>query len=252
MKMIIVAAGQGTRLKPLTNQIPKCMVKYKQKPIIDYILEATQDCGINKIAIVSGYKNEILENYLKGKKINFFKNNNFEKTNMVYSLFCAKDFMDDDLIISYSDIIYKRKILHKLIESKDNFTVVIDKDWQKLWNLRMQNPLDDAETLKIQNNNIIEIGQIPNDYNDIDGQYIGLIKIKKNILDDVIKFYENLDKDISYDNKNFENMYMTSFIQMLIDDFCEVKPVYISGGWIEIDSCEDLRKMEDIDEKFII
>ena len=189
MKMIIVAAGQGNRLKPLTNQIPKCMVKYKQKPIIDYILEATQDCGISKIAIVNGYKNEILEDYLKGKKINFFKNKKYHQTNMVYSLFCAKDFMDDDLIISYSDIIYNKTILHKLIESKNNFSVVVDKDWRQLWNLRMQNPLDDAETLKIKNNNIIEIGQIPNDYNDIEGQYIGLIKIKKNIVEKVINFY---------------------------------------------------------------
>ena len=248
--MIIVAAGQGTRLKPLTNQIPKCMVKYKQKPIIDYILKATQDSGINKVAIVNGYKNKILEDYIKGKKINFFKNKKYHQTNMVYSLFCAKDFMDDDLIISYSDIIYNKTILHKLIESKNNFSVVVDKDWRQLWNLRMQNPLNDAETLKIKNNNIIEIGQIPNDYNDIEGQYIGLIKIKKNIVEKVINFYENLDKDILYDNKNFENMYMTSFIQKIIDNLMNVKPLYINGGWIEIDSLDDLKNLENINENF--
>jgi choline kinase len=250
MKMIIVAAGQGNRLKPLTNQIPKCMVKYKQKPIIDYILEATQDCGINKVAIVNGYKSEILENYLKGKNINFFKNKDYQKTNMVYSLFCAKDFMDDDLIISYSDIIYKKNILHKLIETKNNFSVVVDKDWRQLWNLRMPNPLEDAETLKIKNDYIIEIGKTPNNYDDIEGQYIGLIKIKKNILNDVIKFYENLDKDILYDNKNFENMYMTSFIQRVIDNLMKVKPLYINGGWIEIDSLDDLKNLENINENF--
>jgi choline kinase len=128
--------------------------------------------------------------------------------------------------------------------------VVVDKDWRQLWNLRMQNPLNDAETLKIKNNNIIEIGQIPNDYNDIEGQYIGLIKIKKNIVEKVINFYENLDKDILYDNKNFENMYMTSFIQKIIDNLMNVKPLYINGGWIEIDSLDDLKNLENINENF--
>ena len=56
MKMIIVAAGQGTRLRPLTNNKPKCMVEYNNKPIIDYILDAASECNIKDIAIVNGYK----------------------------------------------------------------------------------------------------------------------------------------------------------------------------------------------------
>ena len=115
MKMIIVAAGQGTRLKPFTNNIPKCMVKFKQKPIIDYILENAKNCKVDKIAIIGGYKIEILKNYLKNKNISFFKNENYDSTNMVYSLFCSKNFMDDDLIISYSDIIYNSSVSFRFI-----------------------------------------------------------------------------------------------------------------------------------------
>ena len=171
---------------------------------------------------------------------------------MVSSLFCAKDFMDDDLIVSYADIIYKKEVLEKLINSKNNFSVVVDKDWKKLWSLRMENPLDDAETLKIENGNIIEIGKKAETYNDIEGQYIGLIKISKNILNKVIKFYDNLDRSVYYDGKNFDNMYMTSFIQMIIDNLLNVKPTFINGGWIEIDSLDDLKNLEKIDENFNI
>lgn len=244
MKMIVVAAGQGTRLRPLTNDKPKCMVDYNDKPIIDYILETADSCNIKDIAIVNGYKKEVLEEYLKNEKLTFFTNDKFDKTNMVSTLFSAKEFMDDDIIISYADIIYKKEVLEKLIDSKDDFSVVVDTNWKELWSLRMDNPLEDAETLKIKNGNIIELGKKPKSYDDIEGQYIGLMKISKSIMRDVIKFYESLDKNIIYDGKDFDNMYMTSLIQLIIDRLLEVKPIFIDGGWVEIDSVDDLKAYE--------
>ncbi len=252
MKMLIVAAGQGTRLRPLTNEMPKCMVKFKNKSIIDYILKAAKNCGINDIAIINGYKFEVLEKYLKSENLKFFNNKNYDKTNMVSSLFCAEEFMDDDLIISYADIIYQKQILEKLMNSKDNFSVVVDRKWKELWSLRMENPLDDAETLKIKNGSIIEIGKKANSYYEIEGQYIGLFKISKKIIHQVIKFYHNLNKAGVYDGKNFDNMFMTSFIQMIIDNLLNVTPIFIDGGWVEIDSLDDLKKLEKINEKFDI
>ena len=250
MKMLIVAAGQGTRLRPLTNHVPKCMVKYKNKSIIKYILDAAKSCGIKDIAIINGYKSEVLESYLKSEKLNFFTNKNYDTTNMVSSLFTAQEYMNDDLIISYADIIYNKDILEKLINSKDNFSVVIDRKWKELWSIRMENPLDDAETLKIKNENIVEIGKKAYSYDEIEGQYIGLFKISKKIIHQVIKFYHNLDKEGSYDGKNFDNMFMTSFIQLIIDNLLNVTPLFIDGGWIELDSLSDLKKLEKIDEEF--
>lgn len=245
MKMIILAAGQGTRLRPLTNDKPKCMVEYNNKPIIDYILETAKGCNIENIAIVNGYKKEVLEEYLKDQGCAFFTNTNFDKTNMVSTLFCAKEFMNDDLIISYADIIYKKEILQKLISSEEEFSVVVDKGWRELWSLRMGNPLDDAETLKIKDGNIIELGKKANSYDEIEGQYIGLIKISKNIINKVIAYYDSLDKEQLYDAKDYDNMYMTSLVQLIIDNLMNVKPVLINGGWIEIDSTEDLIAYKD-------
>ena len=245
MKMIILAAGQGTRLRPLTNDKPKCMVDYNEKPIIDSILESASRCNLSDIVIVNGYKKEVLEHHLKDKDIKFITNHDYDKTNMVSTLFCAKDFMNDDLIISYADIIYKKEILDKLIASEDDFSVVVDKDWKRLWDARMENPLDDAETLKIKDGYIYELGKKPENYEDIEGQYIGLIKISKNIIEKVIKFYECLDKNGLYNGKDFSNMYMTSLIQMISDNLVHVKPIYINGGWIEIDSIEDLASYKD-------
>lgn len=238
MKLIILAAGQGTRLQPLTNNIPKCMVKYQDKPLIDYILEVTKD--IEKRYIVTGYKSEVLKEYLKEQNLTFIYNKDYNKTNMVTSLFCAKEFMNDDLIISYSDIIYKKEVIEKLIKSKYDISVVVDKQWKKLWLQRMQNPLDDAETLKIKDNKIIELGKKTKDYSEIEGQYIGLIKISKNTIQKILAFYNNLSKDRYYDNKDFDNMYLTSFIQLIIDNLYDVNPIFINGSWLEVDCIEDL------------
>jgi len=240
MKMIILAAGQGTRLRPLTNDKPKCMVEYKNKPIIDYIIEVAKKCNIDDIAVVNGYKKDVLEGYLKKENLTFFTNSSFDKTNMVNTFFCAKEFMNDDLIISYADIIYKKEVLEKLIQSKEDFSVVVDRKWKKLWSQRMDNPLDDAETLKIKGGKIIEIGKKPNGYNEVEGQYIGLIKISKRVLNKVVNYYNSLDRYKDYDGKDFDNMYMTSFIQMIIDNLVNVNPVFIDGGWVEVDCINDL------------
>jgi len=239
--MIIVAAGQGTRLRPLTDNKPKCMVEYHNKPIIDYILDVASECNIRDVAIVNGYKKQVLEKYLENRDITFFTNEKFDTTNMVSTLFNAKDFMNDDIIISYADIIYKKEILEKLITSNEDFNVVIDKDWRTLWSLRMENPLEDVETLRVVDGNIVELGKKPNNYDDIEGQYIGLIKISKSTMARVTAFYESLDKGKLYDGQVYDNMYMTSLIQMIIDNLVDVKPVFINGGWIEIDSVEDIR-----------
>ncbi len=241
MKAIILAAGQGTRLRPLTSDKPKCMVEYQNKPIIDYILEVMKESCIFNIAIVNGYKKDVLEEYLKDESLAFYTNNNFDKTNMVSTLFCAKDFMDDDLIISYADIVYNKEVLEKLLKSDSDFSVVVDRKWRELWSQRMENPLEDAETLKIKDRKIIELGKKPNDYTDIEGQYIGLIKISKKIVNKVIELYQQLDKENEYDKQNFDNMYMTSFIQIIIDNLTDIKPVFIDGGWIEVDCIDDLK-----------
>jgi choline kinase len=241
MKMIILAAGQGTRLRPLTDDKPKCMVAYREKPIINTILETANAVNIEDIAIVSGYKEEILKNHLKKYDVKFYTNSEFTTTNMVSTLFCAKEFMDDDLIVSYADIIYSQEVLQKLVAAPHDFSVVVDTKWRELWNQRMKNPLDDVETLKIENGCIVELGKKPTEYNEIEGQYIGLVKISKGVINSVLTYYESLDKNKLYDGKNFNNMYMTSFIQSIIDNLLQVRPIMIEGGWIEIDCVEDLK-----------
>jgi choline kinase len=243
MKFVILAAGRGTRLAPYTDNYPKCMVRYEGRPIIDYILEAAYPLKL-EIGVIGGYKIDELKIHLKTAPVSFFLNLEFATTNMVKTFFCAESFFsNDDVVISYSDIVYRPAVLEKICQDVgSDISVVVDRKWKELWSQRMPDPLMDAETLKIDQVGMIkELGKKPQSYKDIEGQYIGLIKISKSALPRVIDFYKNLPKDVIYDGKDFNNMFMTSFLQKLIDANFTVKPVYIDGGWLEIDAPEDLK-----------
>ena len=250
MKIIILAAGEGKRLRPLTDDKPKCLVKFNDKPIIDYIIDSVDKSSIDEIVIVDGYRRESLETHFKNREFNFCFNPIFNSTNMLYSLFCAENFLDDDVIISYSDIIYNYEILNKLIDSKSGIGVVIDKNWKELWSLRMDNPLEDAESLKVADNKITEIGFKSNDIREIQGQYIGLIRFSKSIITEVKTFYKSLNFNTKYYGQYVNEMYLTTFLQLLIDNDFEVNPIYINGGWIEIDSIQDLENYHKKEIKF--
>ena len=114
MQVLILASGRGSRLKKLTERIPKCLIKVRSKPIIDYMSENFKK--FNQTIILTGYKSALVnKKYPKLKKI---KNNKYLSTNMVYSLFCAKNYIKQDIVVSYSDIIFDHKIINKMIKIK--------------------------------------------------------------------------------------------------------------------------------------
>ncbi len=242
MRAIILAAGQGARLRPLTLDKPKCMVPYAGRPIIEHIVTTMHQCGIRDINLVTGYRADQLD-YLG---LPTSHNERFASTNMVHSLFCAARLLDDDVVVSYADIVYAPRVLESLMASTSDLSVVVDRDWLELWKLRMSDPLADAETMKIDGEgHITEFGKKPTGYDDIQGQYIGLIKLSAAAAVAIREHYAAMDRTVRYDGKDFDNMYMTSFIQHVIDELMPAAAVFVSGGWIEIDSAEDLELYEE-------
>jgi len=237
MKAIILAAGEGRRLRPMTENRPKCMVLFHGKSILDYQLETLQNCGIQDIVVVRGYCADAIKNV----GIRFVFNPLYTKSNMVYSLFCAERELTGDLIISYGDIVYSTAVLKSLLDCNADIAITVDTKWRELWELRMENPLADAETLILDSNkNVLELGKKAERIDEIQGQYMGLIKISSNVIEKVKIFYQTMDRFKLYDGKNFNNMYMTSFLQNMIDNGFIIRAVPIAGGWVEIDSLPDL------------
>ena len=219
---IILAAGKGTRLRPLTEKKPKCLVPLLGEPILYQQLRTLRSTGVNNIHIVGGY----LANQLDIKDTILHYNSNYDTTNMVSTLFCANSALDgsSDVVIAYGDIVYEQSVLQSLLDSDAPITLAVDLSWLDYWKERMDDPLNDAETLKLSDSNkIIEIGKKPSSYDDIDAQYIGLIKIRKDYVEHISEEWRNMDRSALYDGQNYYNMYMTSFLQYLIDQGYDVR-----------------------------
>ncbi|MDC3102756.1 phosphocholine cytidylyltransferase family protein [Gammaproteobacteria bacterium] len=247
MKVIILAAGSGNRLKPYTNDKPKCMVELLGKPILQYQVETLNALGLDDILVVGGYHIE----KIKGYQFKIIKNEQYDCTNMVSSLFCAEDFINqnEDLIISYSDIIFEKEVLENLLKSNAPIAISVDKNWSNLWQTRMENPLDDAETLKIKDEIYVrELGKKPKNIQEIEGQYMGLIKVRSDFIIEFCNTWHSLDKKDTYDGQDFKNMYMTSFLQVFINRGIKVEAAFTNGGWLEIDTKDDLELYHSLHE----
>jgi choline kinase len=238
LKAIILAAGEGTRLRPLTDHIPKCLVKLFGISLLERQIQIFQSCGVDDIIVVTGYKSE----KITFPNVQYIHNSNYDKTNMVETLFCAKNFFTNSIIVAYGDIIFEKQILENLIKSTHDISIVVDKNWEKYWKLRFKNPLDDAESLRINSNNFItNIGQKEKNIENIQGQYIGLMKFQNQGIEDLIKFYTDLKNEYkkSVSTTSPEKLYMTDILQGLLDIGCKMKAIFTQNGWLELDSIND-------------
>ena len=105
----------------------------------------------------------------------------------------------------------------------------------------MNDPLEDAETLKLDSDGLVrELGKKPNSYEEIQGQYIGLIKVRSDHVKKLDEIYSSMDSKVLYDGKDYRNMYMTSFLQHLIDLGVPVRANPVNNGWLEVDTLQDL------------
>jgi choline kinase len=250
MKAIILAAGQGSRLNKYTKDLPKTMLNVFGKPIIQHQVETFQKIGIDQIIVVTGYKAEKIN--VNGIKT--YTNKAYDQTNMLESLFCAEDELNDDIIISYGDLVFEKRILEKVIESNANIGVVVDLDWKEYWMKRYGKIDFDLESLSFdKENNIIELGTEVTTEKNIDGRYVGLIKLSKTGVETIKKIYH--EAKMRYKNKiwlrgrSFEKVFMTDFLQEMINQNNKIKVIKVKKGWLEFDTNEDYELVLNLNRK---
>jgi choline kinase len=215
------------------------MVKIDGVSLIDRQLSVLKSEGLENIVMIGGYKSEMLK--FDGVKLR--KNPRYYETNMVWTLFSAEDELNDnsEIIVSYGDIVYSKGILKSLLASKDDISVVIDKNWENYWRMRNDNPLHDAETLRLgAKNSIVEIGKKPHSLNEIEGQYIGLMKFTPAGIEQMKNAFNSAVKIGKLQDNLIENSYMTDLLQYMIDLGCKVTAVPVYENWVEVDTVQDL------------
>lgn len=233
MRAIILAAGRGSRMNVLTEDRPKCLVELNGKPLLEMQLSALRKAGIHDIAIVTGYKRELLTNL----GLTEFFNPRWAETNMVYSLSCAEAWLSTTpCIVSYSDIFYSPSAVASLMDCTADLAVTYDQNWLTLWSKRFSDPLLDAETFRLDRNGaLLEIGNKPRSIDEIGGQYMGLLRFTPRgwaAIQRVRASLSELERD---------RLHMTGALQRVIEsNLLPVIAVPNAEPWGEIDSQEDL------------
>ena len=121
MQALILAAGMGKRLKNMTSNIPKCMIKVNNIPLIERMLRQLDKLKLSRIVIVVGYKAQVLIDFINSlnikTKIIFVSNKDYSKTNNIYSLYLARNYLkEDETLLLESDLIFEDSILKTIIK----------------------------------------------------------------------------------------------------------------------------------------
>ena len=251
MKVIILAAGMSSRLRPLTSNKPKCMLKLSNETLIERQIKIFHNHNINDITIVTGYRSEVIDI----PDVNYVKNENYETTNMNESLFCALEPSNSPVLVTYSDIVFEQKIIQQMLEITDGIRLAVNLNWKKYYQNRSMHSLSEAENVLVENERILQIRKNISKslQNQQIGEFLGIMMVSSEHVKILLERYSYLKKNhigAFHNSSSLSNAYLTDMLQEIINCGINVNPVFTEGRWFEIDTPEDLKNAEKLINKF--
>ncbi len=213
----------------------------QNKRVLDYILDAITFAGIDDIIFIGGYHIEKVERAYP--HLRFYNNIEWENNNILESLMYAAPEMDTDVVVSYSDIVFARDLVQKIIANDDAAVLVIDRGWRQRYMGRTLHPESQAEKVIVEKGRVIEIGKhLPSE--GAYGEFIGLAKFNHKtarLMRD--RYHEIRDHYLTrpfHHAPNIRMAYLTDMLQELIILGIQMIPVDIWADWAELDTPQDL------------
>lgn len=240
MRPIIIGAGRGRRLNALTERQPKCYAEVGGKRILDWLLEALQDAGLESPVFVGGYQIDLIrEDY---PHLQFCHNEAWPNNNILASLFYAEDHMHDGFVCSYADILFLGSVVRRALEHPGDMVLCVDSGWRKRYSDRSQHPEEDAEKVIADGDKLLRIDRaIP--AAEATGEYIGVAKFSSNAVSWLRGHHDRVKGMFSgrvwRDGAPFEKSYLIHLFQEMIEQGLEFHMVTTNGEYMEIDTEED-------------
>ena len=232
MHFVFLAAGKGSRIFKKINT-NKCLIKIFDKSLIERLIRNIPIKRRKNITILTGFNSKTILSETKRCNVNYIHNPKYNRTEMVETLRLALDKINDDIVFSYSDILYDQNIIVKILKKKiTSITVPVNTNWKKIWRIREKPIYEDAETLIIKKNLISEIGEKINKPNHVDGQFMGLIIIPKLLRKKILDILNE---------KKYKKYQTTKFLNSLIKLGFKVKPIKCNEHWYEFDDWDDYK-----------
>jgi phosphoenolpyruvate phosphomutase len=225
---------------PTTENAPKCFAEIRGKRILDWTLEALRGGGATEICFIGGYRIEAVQR--EYPDFVFRRNADWENNNILDSLMCAEDLMDSPFLTTYSDILFTRDIVAKLVGSSSDIALGIDTDWREHYRPRTQHPPHDAEKVITANGRVQRVYRtIP--YEEASGEFIGVAKFSRRGAQLLREHYHRRRKEFSgkpyREAPVFEKAYLIHLFQDMIEQGVHFGHADTHGEYREIDTQED-------------
>lgn len=237
---VILAAGRGSRMHELTEHVPKCLVRLANRPILAWTLDALRANGITDILVIGGWKHEALHAWCDSVRFN----PEWSRSNMVRSLMLASDWMQRaPTLIVYGDGAYGPACIRRALQcSQHDWCLPIDRQWLDLWQRRFENPLSDAESLLLDGDRLLSIGNRAETLAQIHAQFMGLVHLQPAAWNRASRWLQQ--KEAQDGAQSIDRMDTTGLLQGLLASGEQIRCVDVDGGWVEIDSPSDLHCVE--------
>lgn len=253
-RAVIVAAGLGKRLAPYTDEMPKCLVPVRGRPMLSRALDAFRAEGLSDFVVVRGYRADVLERRRGelGPGVRFVDNRDYQQNNILQSLFRADADLDGPFVFSYADIVFAPEVVTALMAAPGDICLVVDRRFADLYQGRTLHPLSEAEVCAVGPDGAVAlVGKRSLPPADATGEFIGLAKLSAAGAAAFTATFRRLAADrAGGDDRPFQraatwqNAFVTDLLQELIDGGVRVTPVFIEGRWREIDTVQDLERAE--------
>ena len=246
MKAIIIAAGQGRRLRPHTNNLAKTMVKIGGRSLLHRQVHALRKAGVEDIVVIRGYKSRTVD----APGVRYVHNPQYANNNILESLFCAGDELVGDTIISYGDIIYRPEVAQALTRSYLPGTVVVDRQWADAYEGRTDHPVAQAELCEVSDYGLVtRVGKAVAPGPKVFGEFIGLCRFSAPMMARLYARYEvirakGLDTPY-FDAPSLRMAYLTDLFNDAIDGGESIGVLATDGGWREIDTVQDYERAQE-------
>ena len=243
MRAIIIGAGRGMRLMPTTADEPKCFAEIGGKRILDWILDAFHAGGVDDVCFIGGYRIDVVR--AAYPQFTFRVNEDWANNNILASLMCAEDLMDEPFVVSYADILFTRQALRDLLESPGDITLVVDTEWLPRYEHRSEHPPSDGEKVTVLD------GVVTCVHRDIDpaeayGEYIGVAKFSTRGADLLKQHYHRCRARHAgqpfREASVFEQAYLIHLFQEMIERGVCMRHVDTPGSYWEIDTQQDFEQ----------
>ncbi len=243
VKAIIIGAGRGRRLKHLTEDVPKPLVPILGRPMLDSVLDALGAGGLTaeRTVFICGYKAEVIQE--RYPQLSYVENRDWANNNILLSLMCARDHLEEGFVSTYADIVYRPEAVEKVVASPHDITLVCDTDWRRRYAGRSEHPETDAEKLTLDGDRVVALSRtIAPDA--ASGEFIGVLRMTPKGVEQFLAAFDGHrakfdDDEVFHEGRTFKKAYLIDLLAKMLDAGVPIHGAPVHGGYMEIDTTQD-------------